>query len=124
MGIPAPSPFPVPTPMPAPPPQRRDPGDIGHEESEREQIRAAYREARYYLGELAEATGGASFDTAHTLTDLDLAFSKIAEEMRSLYSIAYISSNPKTDGKFREIKVSVNHAEGRVRTRRGYYSRD
>ena len=124
MGIPAPSPFPVPTPMPAPPPQRRAPGDIGHEESEREQIRAAYREARYYLGELAEATGGASFDTAYTLTDLDLAFSKIAEEMRSLYSIAYISSNPKTDGKFREIKVSVNHAEGRVRTRRGYYSRD
>ena len=124
MGIPAPSPFPVPTPMPAPPPQRRDPGEIGHEESEREQIRAAYREARYYLGELAEATGGASFDTAHTLTDLDLAFSKIAEEMRSLYSIAYVSSNPKEDGKFREIKVSVDHAEGRVRARRGYYSRD
>ena len=124
LGIPAPSPFPVPTPMPAPPPQRRAPGEVGHEESEREQIRAAYREAKYYLGKLAKTTGGAAFDTAHNLTDLDAAFAKIAEEMRSLYSIAYVSSNPQKDGKFREIKVTLDRTEGRVRARRGYYSRD
>ncbi len=93
LGIPAPSPIPVPMPIPAPPSQRREPGEVGREESEREQIRATYREAKYYLGELAGATGGTSFDTARNLTDLDAAFAKIAEEVRSLYSIAYVSTN-------------------------------
>lgn len=124
LGIPAPSPFPIPIPMPTPPSQRRQPGGMGREESDREQIRAAYRKARYYLEELAEATGGASFSASRNLTDLDAAFAKIAEEMRNLYSIAYVSSNPKKDGKFREIKVTVDRPEGRVRARRGYYSRD
>lgn len=122
LGMPAPSPFPMP--MPAPPPQRREPGEVGQEESQREQIKAAYREANYYLGELAGATGGAAFDTARNLTDLDAAFAKIAEEMRNLYSIAYVSSNPQRDGNFREIKVTTDRTEDRVRARRGYYSRD
>ncbi len=121
LGMPGSSPFPIP--MPTPPTQRRQPGEMGRDESEREQIRATYREARYYLGELAEATGGTSIDTAGNLTDLDAAFTKIAEEMRSLYSIAYVSSNSKKDGSFREIKVTVDRSEGRVRARRGYYSR-
>jgi VWFA-related protein len=122
LGIPTPSPFPMP--MPAPPSQRRQPEEIGREDSEREQINAAYREAKYYLGELAETTGGASFSAALNLTDLDAAFARIAEEMRNLYSIAYVSNNPQKDGKFREIKVTVDRPEGRVRARRGYYSRD
>jgi hypothetical protein len=71
----------------------------------------------------AKATGGTSFDTARNLTDLDAAFAKIAEEMRSLYSIANVSSNSKKDGSLREIKVTVDRSEGRVRARRGYYSR-
>jgi len=122
LGNPAPSPFPMP--LPTPPPQRRQPGEVGRDESEREQIRATYREAKYYLGELAKATGGTSFDTARNLTDLDAAFAKIAEEMRSLYSIAYVSSNPEKDDRFREIKITVDRPEGRIRARRGYYSRD
>ncbi|MEE8348235.1 MAG: VWA domain-containing protein [Acidobacteriota bacterium] len=119
-----PSPFPMPMPMPAPPTRRREPGDVGQAEREQERIRAAYREAKFYLGKLAETTGGAAFDTAHSLNDLDAAFAKIAEEMRSLYSIAYVSSNPEKDGNFREIKITVDRPEGRVRARKGYYSRD
>ena len=65
---------------------------------------------------MAGATGGTSFDTARNLTDLDAAFTKIAEEMHSLYSIAYVSSNSKKDGSFREIKVTVDRSEGRVRS--------
>ena len=122
LGIPTPSPLPIPIPLP--PSQRRQPGGVGREESDREQIRTAYREAKYYLGELAGATGGVSFSASSTLTDLDAAFAKIAKEMRNLYSIAYVSSNPKKDGKFRQIKVTVDRPGGRVRARRGYYSRD
>ncbi|MDA2933825.1 VWA domain-containing protein [Acidobacteria bacterium AH-259-D05] len=121
LGIPGPSPLPVPMPMPMPP-QRREPGGVGRREAQREEVKVAYRQAKYYLKELADVTGGVGFDAARNLSDLGTAFAKIAEEMRSLYSIGYISSNPKRDGKFREIKVTVNLEKGRVRARRGYYS--
>ncbi len=79
--------------------------------------------ARNYLSELAEVTGGARFDAAGNLSDLGEAFAKIAEEMRSLYTIAYVPTNLKEDGKFRKIKVEVDIDKGRVRTRQGYYGR-
>lgn len=80
--------------------------------------------AQNYLEELAEITGGALFDAAGNLSDLGYAFAKIAEEMRSLYTIAYIPANSEQDGKFRKIKVEVDIEDARVRTRQGYYSRN
>ena len=65
---------------------------------------------------------GARFDAAGNLSDLGEAFAKIAEEMRSLYTLGYVPSNSEKDGKFRKIKVEVNIDKGRVRTRQGYYS--
>ena len=82
-----------------------------------------YLRAQNYLSELAEVTGGDRFKAAGNLSDLGEAFAKIAEEMRSLYTLGYVPSNSEKDGKFREIKVEVNIDEGRVRTRQGYYSR-
>ena len=39
---------------------------------------------------MAEVTGGARFDAAGNLSDLGEAFAKIAEEMRSLYTLGYV----------------------------------
>jgi len=119
LGFPTPSPFPVPMPQPTP---RRDPGEFPPIESRREEIQAAYRGAKHYLSELAEVTGGVRFDSAGNLSDLSDAFEKISEEMRSLYSIAYVPDSLKRDGGFREIKVTVGVSEARVRARKGYYS--
>ena len=121
--IPSSSPLPFPLPLPTP---RRDPSDPSGrfpDEEAREQVERMYLQAQYYLSQLAEVTGGARFDAAGNLSDLEEAFSKIAEEMRSLYTIGYVPSNSEEDGKFREIQVRVNLEEGRVRTRQGYYSR-
>ena len=121
-GAPPSGPFPFPLPMPTPRRDPRDPGGRYPDEEGREQVDRMYLHAQYYLSQLAEITGGARFDAAGNLSDLEEAFSKIAEEMRSLYTIGYVPSNSQEDGKFREIKVQVNLEEGRVRTRQGYYS--
>ncbi len=122
-GTPSSSPLPFPLPLPTPRRDPRDPGGRFPEEEGREQVERMYQQARYYLGQLAEVTGGARFEAAGNLSDLEEAFSRIAEEMRSLYTIGYVPSNSQEDGKFREIKVRVNLEEGRVRTRQGYFSR-
>ena len=119
LGTPTASPFPFPMPQPTPYP---DPGGRYPDDSRREQVQREYMKARSYLSELAEVTGGARFDAAGNLSDLGEAFAKIAEEMRSLYTIAYVPTNREKDGKFRKIKVEVNIDKGRVRTRQGYYS--
>ena len=120
LGTPPGSPLPFPMPQPTPYPGGGYPGGGGYPD---EQVQRQYMIARSYLSELAEVTGGARFDAAGNLSDLGEAFARIAEEMRSLYTIAYVPTNLEEDGKFRKIKVEVNIDKGRVRTRQGYYSR-
>jgi hypothetical protein len=44
--------------------------------------------------------------------------------MRTLYSIAYQSSNTRTrDGKWRTINIEVTRAEAIARSRPGYFAR-
>jgi len=123
LGNPPSSPFPFPMPQPTPPRDPRYPGGRFPDEASRAQVEREYLRAQNYLSQLAEITGGARFDAAGNLSDLGEAFTRIAEEMRSLYTIGYLPSNSEKDGKFRKIKVEVNIDEGRVRTRQGYYSR-
>ncbi len=72
------------------------------------------------MSRLAEVSGGRRFKAAGNLHNLGAAFAQIAEEMRSLYSISYVSTNPKRDGKFRKINVKVDLPKVRVRARKGY----
>jgi len=54
--------------------------------------------------------------------ELDLAFRQITEELRSQYSIGYVSTNAKRDGVYREITVKLPDKRYRVRHRKGYYA--
>lgn len=104
-----------PLPVPMPTPTTRD------ARYEEERIRMQYNRARSYLKTLAEKTGGERFQVTSDLFGLSEIFEQIAEEMRSLYTLAYVSSNPKDDGKFRKIEVRVSVDKARVRHREGYY---
>jgi Ca-activated chloride channel family protein len=74
------------------------------------------------LVSLATATGGTAFISERT-TDLDEIFGRIATELRAQYLLGYYSPNPRLDGKFRQIKVSVpERPDLRVRARQGYYA--
>jgi len=70
---------------------------------------------------LAKETGGGFIDIGHDPQQLDEAFARIERELRNQYSLGYVSSNQRRDGKFREIKVSSRHRY-RIQARRGYYA--
>jgi len=75
------------------------------------------RIGRDYLRKLAENSGGLVFDG---MQDLTYAFSEIARELASQYSIGYYSSDQKHDGKFRKVEVRLNKPNLVARTKKGY----
>jgi hypothetical protein len=53
---------------------------------------------------------------------LDGVYGQIAEELRTLYGVGYVSSNPTRDGKWRQIAIQALRANLLVRHRSGYYA--
>ncbi len=71
---------------------------------------------------LARETGGTAF-VSDRASDLDEIFGRIANELRAQYLLGYYSSNPRLDGQFRQIAVSIpKKPDLRVRSRQGYYA--
>lgn len=73
-----------------------------------------------FLRQLAKETGG-SYAVGRSLEQIDELYDKILEELFSQYSLGYVSSNSKRDGKYRKIKVEISADDVKVRYRRGYY---
>lgn len=78
--------------------------------------------AKEQLHSLADATG-ARFYHANRISDLKGVFEQVAAELRTVYSMAYTTTNLNFDGRFRKIRVQVNKPDVVVRTRPGYYGR-
>jgi Ca-activated chloride channel family protein len=72
------------------------------------------------LQTLADETGGKIFFVSD-LADLAGEYSKVAQELRNTFSLAYYSKNSWRDGTMRRIRVEVNNPNYRVRTRTAYY---
>ncbi len=83
------------------------------------------------LKSFADFTGGEAWFPRFT-TEYPTIFSNISALLRNQYSIAYASSNPKKDGKYRKIKVDVSAnvtengkpAKLKVLTRKGYLAKE
>jgi Ca-activated chloride channel family protein len=76
------------------------------------------------LIQLSHDTGGKYF-YASGISQLDEAFRKISDELRTQYQLAYYPSERLSDSDFRRIKVLVNTPAGKdwtVRARTGYYT--
>lgn len=79
--------------------------------------------ARYGIREmnrLALETGGAAFDASKD--NVAQSLKKVAEELRSMYDVGYVSSNPDNDGRFRKVVIRVKQPGMTVRAKPGYYS--
>jgi len=76
------------------------------------------------LKQLAKAAGGEAF-LPQSATDVIPICKRIAHDIRSQYTLAYVPSNRKQDGTYRVVQVKAS-APGRgrvsVRTRAGYYA--
>jgi VWFA-related protein len=72
------------------------------------------------MHKLAEQTGGRVIDVGNDQRKLREAFDQIGAELRSQYSIGYISTNNTRDGKFRTIEIQTKG--GKIQARKGYYA--
>src|SRR5262245_30155152 len=76
------------------------------------------------LSEIAEATGGTAFLTER-VKDLDKIYEQVLGEVRAQYTIGYVSTNDKTDGKWRKVNIKITRDDAKslkVRARKGYYA--
>jgi len=94
---------------------------IRYTESEKGRLTPHARQGIAALHHLSEETGGTDFDALRT--DMPAAFAQISEELRSLYSVAYHSTNHKRDGAFHKVVISTEDPGNSVRARSGYYAR-
>jgi VWFA-related protein len=84
--------------------------------------RLAFSQAGYVLTSLAKETGGQVF-FPNSLSELDSVYDRIAEELRTQYSLGYVSSNLRRDGKWRRIVVRTpDHDDLQIRHKLGYYA--
>lgn len=79
------------------------------------------KKAREQMEALARASGGRLFP-ARSLEDLEPVYPLVAQELRSVYTLAYYASNQTFDGRWRRVEVKVR-PHLRVRTRSGYFAR-
>jgi VWFA-related protein len=70
---------------------------------------------------LAEETGGRAF-FPFSPDDLAGDFREISRELRSQYSLAYVSTNSAHDGTFRAITIQAKEKGVRVRAKSGYFA--
>lgn len=70
------------------------------------------------LNEITGQSGGRT-EIVRATADLDVATSRIAEELNSQYVLAYASPTP-GDGKYHTIRVRTTDSTHRVRARNGY----
>ncbi|HBL29820.1 MAG TPA: hypothetical protein DD490_23535 [Acidobacteria bacterium] len=77
-------------------------------------------DVRAKLQKLADETGGRSFFIA-AASELEKVFAVVEEELRSQYMLAYQSTNPSRDDKFRTVEVQLARPGLEAKTVRGYY---
>lgn len=72
------------------------------------------------LERISGDTGGRVFRLQKR--NLDKIFQEIEEELRSQYSISYVSSNTVEDGGYRRVDVKMTSPNYTARTRKGYFA--
>jgi len=84
--------------------------------------RLAFSQAAHLLTTLSQETGG-QVHFPNSLSELDSVYARVAEELRTQYTLGYVSSNKRRDGKWRRIVVRVpERDELQIRHKIGYYA--
>jgi len=84
--------------------------------------RLAFSQATYFLTTLTRDSGGETY-FPNSLSELDAVYGRVAEELRSQYTVGYVSRNDRRNGQWRRIVVRTPAREGlQVRHKIGYYA--
>jgi VWFA-related protein len=84
----------------------------------RQNMSRMHRQGRF-LRHISDLTGG-SYSLADSLESIDEFYDRILEELFSQYTLGYMSTNTKRDGRYRKIKVEVLRKGLKWRARKGY----
>jgi VWFA-related protein len=68
----------------------------------------------------ANATGG-NFDSQFLRKGIESSFAKIAQEVRTQYTVGYYTHEPFIDGKYRQVEVKVLRPNLTVLAKKGYW---
>lgn len=79
-----------------------------------------YRRAKEFAAQIAESSGGGVYRVA-SATNLNSAFSRIAAELRQIYSIGYYPREERKSGARYAINVRVYRPDLTIRARSGYF---
>jgi len=76
------------------------------------------------LTQLATESGGQAFFPL-SMKEIDEAYDKILAQIRAQYSLGYVSSNLRQDGRWRKVDIKVRRPDLkdlRIQTRKGYFA--
>lgn len=85
---------------------------------------AASMNERVRLRQMAEETGGQAFFPS-TIKDLEGVYEKVQAEIKAQYLMGYLSTNTRTDGRWRKVEIKVTRPglkDLKIRTRKGYFA--
>ena len=77
-----------------------------------------------HLRQISEETGGVMM-FAYRRDQMDEVQRRIVREVRSQYGLGYVSTDPRKDGRWRDVKIRLvrpEHKDLRIRSREGYYA--
>lgn len=84
--------------------------------------RLSFSQAAHLLTSLSRETGGRVY-FPNSMSELDAVYDRIAEELRTQYSIGYTSANRRRDGRWRRIVVRTPTRDDlQIRHKLGYYA--
>jgi Ca-activated chloride channel homolog len=79
---------------------------------------------RLRLTQMATESGGSAFFPAN-MKEIEEAYDTIVSQVRSQYTLGYVSTNTATDGKWRKVEIRVRQAianGARIQSRKGYFA--
>ena len=75
------------------------------------------------MGQIATESGGEAFFPI-TMKEIETAYERIVTQVRSQYTIGYVSTNTAQDGRWRKVEIKIRRPDlknVRVQTRKGYF---
>jgi len=79
---------------------------------------------RLRLTQMATESGGSAFFPS-TMKEVEEAYDIIVSQVRSQYTLGYVSTNTVTDGRWRKVEIRVRPAAAngaRIQSRKGYFA--
>jgi Ca-activated chloride channel homolog len=94
---------------------------VRYTESKHGRLTARNKYGTLEMDRLASQTGGAAFDASKK--NVAASLRQVSDELRSMYDLGYITTNPVRDGTYRKLSVRVKRDGFTVRVKPGYYAR-